>query len=78
MRQRIPYFGAAGLHWPKQFGRGWFINLYIWRCGPLRLNWYVGRIGAHGSVEIPIQRLPLLHHWLHYAVLCVAGLRGQA
>lgn len=68
---RSPYFGAVSLHWPHEPGQGWFVNLFVWRCGPLRLSWHLGIVmgrALRGGVELPTHRVPLLHHWLHYVV----------
>lgn len=72
---RPPYDGAVSHHWPKELGGGWFVNLYVWRRGPTRLEWHAfggaSKIGL--SVELPTNRLPLLHHWLHFLVERSAG-----
>jgi hypothetical protein len=47
----IPDYGAIGFH---AKGRGWFIDLYIWRRGPWRVSWSLSNIGISGAIETPI------------------------
>ena len=50
-----PDYGAVGFHWR---GRGWFVDLYLWRRGPWRLSGgvYGGRWSRTFAVETPIQQ----------------------